>query len=51
MAWKGSARIKAPKHTRRHLWIGFKPYGKGEIKPNHYQEIARTFWENRRNLP
>src|SRR6478736_9330593 len=23
----------------------------GETKPNHYKEIARTFWENRDNLP
>ncbi|MEX1009170.1 MAG: FdhF/YdeP family oxidoreductase [Acidimicrobiia bacterium] len=51
MAWKGSARIKSPKRTRRDLWVGFKPYGMGETKPNHYKEIARTFWENRDNLP
>ena len=51
MAWKGSARIKSPKRAGRHLWVGFKPYGAGETKPNHYKEIARTFWENRGNLP
>ncbi len=51
MAWKGSARIKAPKRTRRDLWVGFRPYGVGHTKPNHYKEIARTFWENRDNLP
>jgi molybdopterin-dependent oxidoreductase alpha subunit len=51
VAWKGSARIKSPKRTRRDLWVGFKPYGLGETKPNHYKEIARTFWENRDNLP
>jgi molybdopterin-dependent oxidoreductase alpha subunit len=51
MAWKGSARIKAPKHTRRDLWVGFKPYGAGETKPNHYKEIARTIWDNRDNFP
>ncbi len=51
MAWKGSARIKSPKRTKRDLWVGFKPYGIGETKPNHYKEIARTFWENRDNLP
>jgi molybdopterin-dependent oxidoreductase alpha subunit len=33
------------------LWVGFKPYGIGETKPNHYGEIARTIWENRDNLP
>jgi hypothetical protein len=51
VAWKGSARIKAPRRTRRDLWVGFKPYGMGERKPNHYKEIAQTFWENRDNLP
>jgi molybdopterin-dependent oxidoreductase alpha subunit len=51
VAWKGSAKIKAPRHTARELWVGLKPYGAGEIKPNHYKEIARTFWENRTNLP
>jgi molybdopterin-dependent oxidoreductase alpha subunit len=51
MAWKGSARIKSPKRARRDLWVGFKPYGAGETKPNHYKEIARTLWENRDNLP
>ncbi|MGQ0804334.1 MAG: FdhF/YdeP family oxidoreductase [Actinomycetota bacterium] len=35
---------------RRDLWVGFKPYGAGETKPNHYAEIVRTVWENRRNL-
>ncbi len=51
MAWKGSAKIKAPRHTTRELWVGLKPYGAGEIKPNHYKEIVRTFWENRTQLP
>ena len=51
MAWKNSAKVKAPKRTRRALWVGFKPYGIGETKPNHYKEIAKTIWENRRNLP
>jgi len=51
VAWKGSARIKAPRGTRRALWVGFKPNGVGEQKPNHYGEIARTLWENRRRLP
>lgn len=30
--------------------MGFKPYGAGETKPNHYKEIVKTVWENRRNL-
>jgi molybdopterin-dependent oxidoreductase alpha subunit len=51
MAWKGSARIKAPKGTRKSLWVGFKPYGMGEQKPNHYGDMAKIVWQNRRNLP
>ncbi len=51
MAWKGSARIKAPRGTRKSLWVGFKPYGFGEQKPNHYGDMAKIVWKNRRNLP
>ncbi|HEX9467460.1 MAG TPA: FdhF/YdeP family oxidoreductase [Acidimicrobiia bacterium] len=51
MAWKTSAKVKAPRRTRRALWVGFKPYGFGETKPNHYKEMVKTVWENRRNLP
>lgn len=50
MAWKTSAKIKSPKRTRRDLWVGFKPYGVGETKPNHYKEMLKTVWENRDNL-
>ncbi len=45
------SRIRAPKRARRDLWVGFKPYGAGETKPNHYKEIVATFWDNRDNLP
>jgi molybdopterin-dependent oxidoreductase alpha subunit len=51
VAWKNSARIKAPKGLRRDLWVGFKPNGVGETKPNHYWEMVKTVWENRDNLP
>ena len=51
MAWKNSAKIKSPKRTKRDLWVGFKPYGMGETKPNHYKEMAKTVWDNRDNLP
>lgn len=34
---------------RRDLWVGFKPYGIGETKPNHYAEMLRTAWENKRH--
>src|SRR5256714_1899388 len=47
MAWKTSARIKAPRRARRDLWVGFRPYGAGEQRPNAYSEILRTIWENR----
>jgi molybdopterin-dependent oxidoreductase alpha subunit len=51
VAWKTSAKIKSPKRTKRDLWVGFKPYGVGETKPNHYKEMLKTLWENRDNLP
>jgi molybdopterin-dependent oxidoreductase alpha subunit len=51
VAVKDSARIKAPRRARRDLWVGFRPYGVGQTKPNHYKEIVHTLWENRGNLP
>jgi molybdopterin-dependent oxidoreductase alpha subunit len=36
---------------RREFWVGWKPNGVGEQKPHHYGGIAKTVWENRRNLP
>ncbi|MGZ6976248.1 MAG: FdhF/YdeP family oxidoreductase [Acidimicrobiia bacterium] len=51
MAWKGSARIKAPRGARKSLWVGFKPYGMGEQKPNHYGDMAKIVWQNRKHLP
>ena len=36
---------------RRDLWAGWRPNGVGETKPNHYGEILRTIWANRRHLP
>ena len=36
---------------RREFWVGWKPNGLGEQKPHHYRGIAKTVWENRRNLP
>jgi molybdopterin-dependent oxidoreductase alpha subunit len=45
---KHRGEIKPTRRWRRHLWVGFKPYGAGETKPNHYAEIVRTIWENRR---
>ena len=42
--------IKPTGRWRRDSWVGFKPYGAGETKPNHYKEIVKSVWENRRNL-
>jgi molybdopterin-dependent oxidoreductase alpha subunit len=39
------------KPRRRDLWVGWRPNGIGETKPNHYAEMLRTIWENRRHLP
>ncbi len=51
MAWPGSARIKAPIRTRRDLWVGYSPNGIGQQKPNHFLDMAKTVWTNRRHLP
>jgi molybdopterin-dependent oxidoreductase alpha subunit len=53
--WKRRARGKDLLHSRRglrrDLWVGWKPNGIGEQKPNHYGSIAHTIWDNRRELP
>ncbi len=36
---------------RRDLWVGWRPNGIGEVKPNHYGEMIRTIWQNRKALP
>jgi len=36
---------------RRGFWVGWKPNGIGEQKPHHYRSMAKTAWQNRRNLP
>jgi molybdopterin-dependent oxidoreductase alpha subunit len=33
------------------LWVGFIPNGWGQVKPDHFGEMARTVWQNRGNLP
>ncbi len=32
-------------------WAGLMPNGLGQVKPNHYLEIVKTVWKNRRQLP
>lgn len=29
-------------------WV---PFGLGQVKPKHFRDMARVFWENRDNLP
>ncbi len=33
------------------LWAGWMPNGMGQVKPNHYLEMAKVVWANRRELP
>ncbi|MBW8826505.1 MAG: FdhF/YdeP family oxidoreductase [Acidobacteria bacterium] len=35
----------------RSLWVGLRPYGigSGKVKPNHFKEMARVAWQNRRH--
>ncbi|MBI1762733.1 MAG: FdhF/YdeP family oxidoreductase [Acidobacteria bacterium] len=35
-----------PKH-----WAGFAPNGLGQVKPNHYLDMAKIVWRNRDQLP
>jgi len=40
-------------HLRRprpSLWVSWRPNGIGLVKPNHYGEMLRTVWVNRKNL-
>ena len=48
---RGDDLVHSPKRLRRSLWVGWKPNGVGEQKPNHYSDIGKVAWENRRNLP
>ena len=32
-------------------WAGFIPNGMGQVKPDHFGEMLKTVWQNRRNLP
>jgi molybdopterin-dependent oxidoreductase alpha subunit len=51
VSWPGSAKVKPPKGTRRDLWVGYAPNGIGQQKPNHYLDMAKVVWANRRHLP
>ncbi len=32
-------------------WVSFIPNGLGQVKPNHYWEMAKAAWQNRDQLP
>ncbi len=35
----------------RKSWVGLAPNGIGQVKPNHYLEMAKVVWRNRDELP
>ncbi len=35
----------------RSRWVSLSPNGLGQVKPNHYLEMARVLWRNRDQLP
>ena len=39
-----------PKWDKKN-WAGLTPNGIGQVKPNHYVEMARTIWRNKDELP
>jgi molybdopterin-dependent oxidoreductase alpha subunit len=39
------------KSWNRANWAGLAPNGIGQIKPNHYLEMAKVIWRNRDQLP
>ncbi len=43
-----TARKERRKRRRTH-WVGPVPYGIGKVKPNHYLEMARVAWQNKRH--
>jgi molybdopterin-dependent oxidoreductase alpha subunit len=36
---------------RKRFFSGLIPFGLGQVKPKHFRDMARIFWENRDNLP
>src|SRR5438445_151989 len=48
---RGADLVKSRRGLRSDQWVGWKPNGIGEQKPNHYGAIVHTIWENRRELP
>jgi len=48
---RGDDLVKSRGGLRREQWVGWRPNGIGTQKPHHYGSIARTVWDNRRELP
>ncbi len=48
---RGEDLVRSRRGLRRDQWVGWRPNGIGEQKPNHYGAIAHTIWDNRRELP
>ncbi len=40
-------RVRRARLMRRDLWVGLRPNGIGEQKPNHYREMLDVAWANR----
>src|SRR5215210_3542232 len=41
----------ARKKWSKESWVSLAPNGIGHVKPNHYLEMAKTVWRNKRELP
>jgi molybdopterin-dependent oxidoreductase alpha subunit len=44
-----AGRFRGRRRPKPSLWVSAVPYGIGETKPNHYFEMLRTIWENKRH--
>ncbi|MBA3653425.1 MAG: molybdopterin-dependent oxidoreductase, partial [Actinobacteria bacterium] len=42
-------RLRRPQRWNRRSWAGLSPNGLGQQKPNHFGEMAKVAWENRRH--
>jgi len=48
---RGDNLIRTKGGLRHDQWVGWRPNGIGEQKPNHYGSMLHTIWDNRRELP
>jgi molybdopterin-dependent oxidoreductase alpha subunit len=50
--WGATERaVRRGPRWNRSLWVGLRPYGigSGTVKPNHFKDMARIAWQNRRH--